>query len=417
MDNKDFNIENTGINPVSTSGEEKDVYFTNVEAADVNKDEHSPSATAAAVKKTPPKKIKSKGVASTYVFFIVVIVISMLLSIYAVMCLNDVLAITKTSSTVTVSFTESIEDTDEAVELLADNGLIKCKNFCKIFAKYREAYVGAPYVPGVYYLNGKMGLEGMLIAMKGSADTAETVHLVFPEGFTVPEIVDRLVSNEVCDKASLLSVIQSVEFSYSLVSDLQAKEEVPYRLEGYLFPDTYDFYVGESATSVVKKFLSNGDSKITEKHRKKAEEMGYSMYEIITIASIIQKEAGDEEQMKEISAVIHNRLSDKTNFNSLGCDSTSDYIKNKVGPALSSTSAHTADYYLNYYSTDSTSTVVGLPAGPICNPGLAAIEAALNPADSDAYFFFHDNEGNLYTATTNAEFRQKIATYAPYLNY
>ena len=253
--------------------------------------------------------------------------------------------------------------------------------------------------------------------MQGSADTAETVHLVFPEGFTVPEIVDRLVSNEVCDKASLLSVIQSVEFSYSLVSDLQAKEEVPYRLEGYLFPDTYDFYVGESATSVVKKFLSNGDSKITEEHRKKAEEMGYSMYEIITIASIIQKEAGDEEQMKVISAVIHNRLSDKTNFNSLGCDSTSDYIKNKVGPALSSTSAHTADYYLNYYSTDSTSTVVGLPAGPICNPGLAAIEAALNPADSDAYFFFHDNEGNLYTATTNAEFRQKIATYAPYLNY
>ena len=166
MDNKDFNIENTGINPVSTSGEEKDVYFSNVEAADVNKDEHSPSATAAAVKKTPPKKIKSKGVASTYVFFIVVIVISMLLSIYAVMCLNDVLAITKTSSTVTVSFTESIEDTDEAVELLADNGLIKCKNFCKIFAKYREAYVGAPYVPGVYYLNGKMGLEGMLIARK-----------------------------------------------------------------------------------------------------------------------------------------------------------------------------------------------------------------------------------------------------------
>lgn len=418
MENKDFNFD-TGINPVNTSSEEKDVYFSNVEINTEKKNQESKTdSSMTAVKKSPVKKLKKKSVAGTYVFFIVVIVISMLLSVYAVMCLNDVLAITKTSSTVTVSFNDSIEDTDEAIDLLADNGLIKCKNFCKLFAKYREYYVGAPYVPGVYYLNGKMGLEGMLIAMKGNSDTAETVpHLTFPEGYTVPEIVDLLVANEVCDKASLLSVMQSVEFSYSLVSNLQASEEVPYRLEGYLFPDTYDFYVGESATSVVKKFLANGDAKITEEYRNKAKEMGYSMHEIIIIASIIQMEAGDEDQMKTISSVIHNRLSDKTNFPSLGCDSTSDYITNKVGPSLSSTSAHTADYYLNYYSTSNTSSVVGLPAGPICNPGLAAIDAALNPADTDDYFFFHDSEGNLYTASTNAEFRQKVATYAPYLNY
>lgn len=417
MENKDFNLDNTGINPVNTSGDEKDIYFSNVETSNEKKEPVAKSSSSAAVKKAPVKRIKTKSVAGTYVFFIVVITISVLLSIYAVMCLNDVLAITKTSSSVTVSFTEPIEDTNEAVELLADNGLIKCKNFCKFFANYREVYVGAPYEPGVYYLNGKMGLEGMLVAMKGSTDTAETVPLTFPEGFTVSEIVDRLVANEVCDKASLLSVIQSVEFSYSLVSDLKASEEVPYRLEGYLFPDTYEFFVGESATSVVKKFLANGDAKITEEHRKRAEELGYSMYEIITIASIIQMEAGDEDQMKTISSVIHNRLADKTNFPSLGCDSTSDYITNKVGPSLSSTSAHTADYYLNYYSTANTSTVIGLPAGPICNPGIAAIEAALYPEDTDAYFFFHDIDGELYTAKTNSEFEQKIATYAPYLNY
>jgi UPF0755 protein len=174
--------------------------------------------------------------------------------------------------------------------------------------------------------------------------------------------------------------------------------------------------VGESASSVVKKFLSNGDSKITEEHRKRAEELGYSMQEIITIASIIQMEAGSEEQMKTISAVLHNRLSDKTNYPSLGCDSTSDYITNKVAPSLSSTSAHTADYYQTYYSTASSSTVVGLPEGPICNPGLAAIEAALYPEDNDAYYFFHDSNGNLYTAKTYSEFKEKVATYAPYLN-
>lgn len=416
MDNDNFKPEESGINPVDASSfDKKDVYFSNVET-DNKKSGAQPTAHTAAVKKRVPKGAKGQSIAGTYIFFIVVIVVSMLLSIYAVLCLNDVLAITKSSSTVTINLSEGIDDTGEAVELLADNGLIECKNFCKLFAKYRERYVGAPYEAGVYYLNSKMGLEGMLDAMHGNSATAETVKITFPEGFSTAEIVEKLVANEVCDKASLLSVIQTVEFSYSLVSELQADEKIPYRLEGYLFPDTYDFYVGESASSVVKKFLANGDSKITEEYRKRADELGYSMYEIMTIASIIQREAGSDKQMKEISGVIHNRLKDTANYTSLGCDSTSDYIKNKVGPALSSTSSHTADYYLQYYDTSNSSTVVGLPAGPICNPGVAAIEAALYPANTDAYFFFHDNKGNLYTARNNTEFRQKVNTYAPYLN-
>lgn len=428
MENKDFELNENGINPVSTAGKDNDVYFSNVSVDDVKANtakEKSPTQSAT-VKKAPPKKRKEKGVTGTYLFFIIVIVVSMIFSVYAVMCMNDVLAITKTNSTVTVSYNEPIDNIGDAVNLLSDNGLIKCKNFCKFFAKFRESQVGPQYrngiynkdwkyEPGVYYLSGKMGLEGMLQAMQGDNATAETVTLTFPEGYTVAEIVDKLVANEVCDKASLLSVIESVEFSYSLVSDLKAKEEVPYRLEGYMFPDTYDFYVGESASSVVKKFLSNGDARITEKYRNKAKESGFTMQEIITIASIIQMEAGNEEQMKTISAVLHNRLSDKANFPSLGCDSTGDYIRNKVAPSLSSTSAHTADYYLNYYSTSSTSTVVGLPQGPICNPGLAAINAALNPNNSDAYYFFHDNKGNLYTAKTYSEFKEKVAAYAPYL--
>lgn len=410
MDDKnEFKLnEENGINPADLSGK-GDIYFSNGVAPE------PVSGTTRAAKRKPVKK--SSSVRSTYIFFIVVIVVSMAISIYAVFCMNDVLAITKTKSSVTVSLQEEVDSTSDAIDILADKGLIKCKNFCKLFAKYREAYVGGPYQPGVYYLNGKMGLEGMLMTLQGDSSTSETVTLMFPEGSTLPEIVDKLVENDVCDRTALLSVINSTDFSYSLVSDLKAKEEVPYRLEGYLFPDTYEFYVGENASSVIKKFLANGDAKITDEDRKKAEKLGYSMYEIITIASIIQKEAGSDEQMKTISSVIHNRLSDKTNFPSIGCQSTSDYITNFVGPSLSSTSAHTADYYLNYYSTDVTSTVVGLPAGPICNPGTAAIEAALNPEDTSYYYFFHDTKGNLYTAKTYSEFKEKINTYAPYLNY
>lgn len=410
MDDKnDFKLnEENGINPADLSGK-GDIYFSNGVAPE------PVSGTTRTAKRKPVKK--SSSVRSTYIFFIVVIVVSMALSIYAVFCMNDVLAITKTKSSVTVSLQEEVDSTSDAIDILADKGLIKCKNFCKLFAKYREAYVGGPYQPGVYYLNGKMGLEGMLMTLQGDSSTSETVTLMFPEGTTVPEIIDKLVENDVCDRTALLSVISSTDFSYSLVSDLKAKEEVPYRLEGYLFPDTYEFYVGENASSVIKKFLANGDAKITEEDRKQAEKLGYSMYEIITIASIIQKEAGNEDQMKTISSVIHNRLSDQVNMPSIGCQSTSDYITNFVGPSLSSTSAHTADYYMQYYDTQVTSKVVGLPAGPICNPGMAAIEAALYPEDTSYYYFFHDTKGNLYTAKTYSEFNEKINTYAPYLNY
>ncbi len=420
MNNDDYENLFSGINPVDTAGANNDVYFSNVETENDNSAKlkaDTDSVSAPVPKRRKPVKKKGQGIAGTYIFFIVVIVVSMLLSVYAVLCLNDVLAITKTNSTVTVSFDEDIDNISDAVDLLSDNGLITCKNFCKLFAKYRESQVGAPYVAGVYYLYGKMGLEGMLQTLQGDTATAETVTLTFPEGYTTSEIVKKLVDNEVCDEASLLSVIQTVDFTYSLVSDIEAQESVPYRLEGYLFPDTYDFYIGESASSVIKKFLSNGDAKITEEYRNRAEELGYSMNDIIIIASIIQCEAGSTEQMATISSVIHNRLQDQVNFPLLGVDSTADYITNKVSPYLSSGSAHTADYYMTYYDTSSSGSQVGLPPSPICNPGIDAIEAALYPEDTDYYYFFHDTDGELYTASSYSEFKEKVSTYAPYLSY
>lgn len=408
-------MDNFAFNANNGKNDNNDIYFTN-EIDTINKEKAKPQV------KTKAKAKKSGGVGSTYMFFIIVIVASMILSVYAIFCMNDILAITKTKSSVTVSFTQEVQTSDDAIDALSDSGLIKCKHFCKFFVKLRDKVIkssslGGPYDAGVYYLNGKMGLEGMLIALKGENTTGETITLTFPEGYTVPEIIKKLSDNDVCDKQAIVSVIQSTDFSYSLVSDLKATDAVPYRLEGFLFPDTYEFYIDENPASAVKKFLKNGDDKFTDKYRKRAKELGLSVYEIMTIASIIQKEAANDEQMKTISAVIHNRLEDKANFPTLGCQSTSDYITNKVAPSLSSTSAHTSEYYLTYYNTNNSSTVVGLPAGPICNPGQKAIEAALYPSDTSAKFFFHDTKGKMYTAKTYSEFKSKVQQYAPYLQY
>ena len=368
------------------------------------------------------KPAKKGGVGSTYLFFIIVIAVSVVVSIYAIFCMNDILAITKTKSNVTVSYSQEIETSNEAIDMLHKKGLIRCKNFCKFFVKLRGSVIttsrlGGPYEPGMYYLNGKMGLEGMLITLKGNTVSSETVTLTFPEGYTVPEIINKLSDNDVCDKAALISVIQSTDFSYSLVTDLKANDNVPYRLEGFMFPDTYEFYINESASSVVRKFLENGENKFTEEYKTRASEMNYSIYEIMTVASIVEKEAANDDQKRTIAAIIYNRLEDKANFPTLGCLSTSDYITNKVAPNLSSTSSHTAEYYLSYYNTNNTSTVVGLPVGPICNPGTESIYAALYPESTNDKFFFHDTKGNMYTAATYQEFKSKVQKYAPYLEY
>ena len=332
--------------------------------------------------------------------------------------MNDILAITKTRSSVTVTLNEEVDSSSEMINILHDYDLIQCKTFCKIFAKIRASKIGPEYPAGVYYLNGKMGLEGMLMTLQGDTATSETVRLTFPEGLTVPEIIDKLAENEVCDRAALLSVINSTEFSYSLVAGLTADEHVPYRLEGFLFPDTYEFYIGENASSVISRFLEQMEEKYPQKYRERAKELGLTDYEVITIASIIQKEAGSSDQMADISSVIHNRLNNSTQFPSLGCESTGDYITNFVAEALESSSAeHSADYYMNYYSTMSSSLVSGLPAGPICNPGADAIEAALYPSDTNYYYFFHDVDGELYCSSTASENRQKIQRYAPYLDF
>ena len=411
MDNIDFKI-------TEEKNDTGDIYFSN----GVEGEASSKGSTAKKSAVPAKKKKKGSGIGSTYLFFIIVIAASMLISIYALLCMNDILAITKSTSSVTVSFTQQVESSDDAIDVLADNGLIRCEKFCKFFVKLRDKVIqtsrlGGPYEAGVYYLNGKMGLEGMLMTLKGTNITGETVTLTFPEGYTVPDIINKLSDNDVCDKTALLSVIQTTDFSFRLTSSLQAQESVPYRLEGFLFPDTYEFYIDESAASVVRKFLQQGEKVYTAEYSARAKELGLTDYQVITIASIIQKEAANNEQMGTISAVIHNRLEDTVNFPTLGCQSTSDYITNKVSPALASTSAHTADYYMAYYNTNNSSTVVGLPAGPICNPGKAAIEAALWPDNSDALFFFHDTSGTMYTATTYAEFKSKVAQYAPYLEY
>lgn len=321
-----------------------------------------------------------------------IIISTTILSYVGITCVGDMLAINRSDEVVVVSIPDKASYS-EIIDILSDNNLVKRKMFCKLFTKYR-GFDDETYLSGNYYLNSKMGVEGMLKDLMAAPVTADTISLSFPEGWTIQQIFEKLDKNDVCDTNKLYTAIQATSFDYNFINNIADNKEAFLKLEGYMFPDTYDFYVDADTNYVVKKFLGNFNDKWTDEYDARAKKLGFTMSQIVTIASIIQKEAANAEQMKVVSSVIHNRLADPANYPTLNCDSTAIYISNYVTPIAGEAQGNK---YYNYYDT---SAVKGLPPGPICNPGLDAIEAALYPDSTDYYYFAHDKSGKIYLAQT-----------------
>lgn len=333
-------------------------------------------------------------------FLAFILISTILLSYVGITCLGDMLAINRSDENVTVDIPADATYS-QIIDILKDNKLIKRKGFCKIFTKFRGFDEGK-YLSGQYYLNSKMGVEGMLKDIMAAPVTAESISLSFPEGLTATQILEKLEKNDVCNSAKVLTAMRTGKFNYDFLNEITDNKNRFLKLEGYLFPDTYDFYVDADPNYVITKFLDNFNSKWEDEYDKRAAELGLSRDEIITIASIIQKEAANSDQMKVISSVIHNRLNHQADYPTLGCDSTALYISNYVTPTVGEAQGSI------YYSAYDTSAIKGLPPGPICNPGIDAIRAALYPSDTDYYFFAHDKAGNIYTASTFKEHKNNL---------
>ena len=225
--------------------------------------------------------------------------------------------------------------------------------------------------------------------------TLATTRITFIEGSTLSECFKLLEENGVASYESLMNVAQSTQFNnYEIYSQIPNDENRCFKLEGYLFPDTYDFFLDEPPESVISRFLSNTDVKITDEMRQRATELGYTMDEIIIIASIIQAEGAFPDDAATIAGIIYNRLG---NGIKLQMDSTYFYVKDDIASYVGE---ENMDSYKEIYDTY---TCYSLPQGPVCNPGMSAINAALYPEETDYYYFCHDNDGNTYYAKTYNE--------------
>ncbi len=225
--------------------------------------------------------------------------------------------------------------------------------------------------------------------------TIATTRITFIEGSTLTECFELLEENGVASYDSLMNVAQNSDFSnYKVYSDIPDDENRCFKLEGYLFPDTYDFFLDEPPESVINRFLSNSDVKITDEMRNRATELGYTMDEIMIIASIIQAEGAFPSDAATIAGIIYNRLEDGIR---LQMDSTYFYVKEDIASFVGEDSAE------DYKEIYDTYTCYSLPQGPVCNPGMFAINAALYPEETDYYYFCHDNEGNTYYANSYSQ--------------
>lgn len=374
-----------------------------VKESSAPKKQYTPEQKAKIQAKKRYDLIKTALIACVCVFFISIMTVTA--STIAMQFINDVLVIDRTNGSVNVTIPEN-SDFDDVFNILEEKGLIKQKTLCYILLKLRN-YHTVEYLPGVYYLDKDAGIEiNIESIMAKKTGSKGTVRVTFPEGWTIAQIFEKLERYEVCTADKLYANLDIVGNQYGFINDIENVSGRYLKQEGYLFPDTYDFYIDEAPVSVLKKLFNNFDTKWTAEYEQRAKELGYSVDEIITIASIIQREAKNSGQMGVVSSVIHNRLDAPFTYPTLEMNSTKDYVSSLEKYNLFS------DFYFELYlSTYNTYSSQGLPPGPICSPGASAIKAALYPSDTDYYFFMHSPTGEIYLAKTASEHQKNTQLY------
>ena len=304
--------QNTDI----SSGEED---IRNI-AADEPDDKKTRRKKRRLARKRRRKKAKGNKIVFRVVWLTMVVLISILFGEYLMVGINDILAVGREeekSVTVTIPNHATI---DEITDILYDNGIIKNQTFFKLYATLTKKTSG--FTQGTFEVETNKDYQALINYLRSDMNRTDIVTLRFTEGMNIVEYAQLLQKNNVCNSQDFLDACNSTQFDedYEFINNIKNSKDRYYKLEGYLFPDTYDFYVNEDLDSVIRKFLANYSRKVYQTKKRvagfdkkvtieqRAEKLGMTMEDVLTLASLIQAEAADEEDMYVISSVLHNRL-------------------------------------------------------------------------------------------------------------
>lgn len=335
-------------------------------------------------RKAPTKSKKKQNHSVSYTIIIVTVMLcaAVMLSIATIVIGQDAMGIGGSDEEIQIHIPEG-SNLGSVVKLLHKNEIVEWpttfKTLCSVSKKKPKVE------PGIYRFNKNMSYFDIIKTLNGGATTKEEiVTIMFPEGITLYDAAMKLQENGVCDAKSFIH-----EFDYGNVPNLDFDDTIPkdpmklYFAEGYFFPDTYDFIKGQSVESIAKKIKLNFNNKVYSKYISEINKRGLELDDVLTLASMIQKEAPTYEDMQKVSSVFWNRLNNSKAYPQLQSDPTRKYVDDYVKKYEDIKNEARWTAYNTYEGN-------GLPPGAICNPGVEAIEAALNPADTDFMYFCAD---------------------------
>ncbi len=301
--------------------------------------------------------------------------------------------------------------TDKIAAILQEKGLVKYPAVFKLQSKL-NGYDGM-YKSGTHIVSYDLDYDKL---MRVLASKPVSVRVTIPEGYTFNQIMDELTNKKLIDKAKFSDIAKNEKYDFEYLKGANRGQNL---LEGYLFPDTYEFDMKAGENAIIKIMLKNFDDKFKPEYYKRLKDLNMTVDKVITLASIIEKEAKLPEDRKVIAGVFYNRLNGRYGApRRLESCATMQYIyltreagntpedtKKRIARGVILDNDKKTNDPFNTYKFD------GLPPGPICSPGKAAIEAALYPEDTSYIYFVAKGDGGTYFSKTLAEHNAAVAKY------
>ena len=351
-----------------------------------------------------PRRKKKKRGAGRLIFALVlvtlVISVAVLSAVAVITVSTEILGLSRVNEQRDVEIPEN-SGTEAISQILVNEVIIEKPLIFRLYSRIKGA--DGTYMAGVHELNPNMTYSDVIEALqKEPENIREFVTITFVEGVRLIDAAAQLEEAGVCNAQDFIRAFNSTKVGFEFEEMVKPSTMKFYKMEGYFFPDTYDFYLEEDPKTVVRKVFKNFDHRVTPDYYGRMKDVGLTLEETITLASIVQREASDPRDMKYVASVFLNRMHNKDEFPKLQSDPTRIYVEEVVSPNLEIYSGAICDAY-NTYKSD------GLPPGPICNPGLDAIEAVLYPRDTDYYFFCSNvDTGEFFYAETLEEHEENL---------
>ena len=316
-----------------------------------------------------------------FIYIISLLLAAALFSFAVIYAVNEVFALTGGGEEKPFAL-EADSTAAECAEHLKKEGIISCPLLFRAYFWLKGE--NRPFPAGEYVLSPAMSYDEIRYELFGIGKERTQVRITVPEGYTTDEIIDLMLENGIGTREGYLEAIENGEFDFPFVSEIPERAGRKYRLDGYLFPDTYLFFSDSGEEEVIAKMLANFGRKFTETMRQDAKSAGMSVDEAVVLASMVQREAYYLSDMAGIASVFRNRMRGGMKY--LQSDATALYGEGY-------------DTYEN----------AGLPPGAICSPGADALRAAVYPANTKYYYFFTGSDKKAVFSRTYSEHKRALA--------